>query len=83
MFKKTKVLKENNKLLMKQNSRLGEINVEHQKRIKVLEADMAVQADMITERDETINKQDETINELKKEIKNLKRKLTMAKKENK
>ena len=37
---------------------------------------MSIQADMITERDETIN-------ELKKEIKNLKRKLTMAKKENK
>ena len=75
-FKKTKMLKRNNELLMKQNSRLGEINVEHQKRIKVLEADMSIQADMITKRDETIN-------ELKKEIKNLKRKLTIATKENK
>ena len=76
MFKKNKILKNNNDLLMKQNSELRAEYIENQKLINVLEGDIAQQASMITEKDEQIKN-------LKKEISKLKRKLTIATKENK
>lgn len=76
MFKKNKILKNNNDLLMRQNSELRAEYIESQKLINVLEGDIAQQASMITERDEQIKN-------LKKEISKLKRKLTIATKENK
>ena len=76
MFKKNKILKNNNDLLMRQNSELRAEYIESQKLINVLEGDIAQQASMITEKDEQIKN-------LKKEISKLKRKLTIATKENK
>ena len=76
MFKKNKILKNNNDLLMRQNSELRAEYIENQKLINVLEGDIAQQASMITEKDEQIKN-------LKKEISKLKRKLTIATKENK
>lgn len=56
LFESKKILKENNKKLMEQCSKVAAENVNYQKQIKILEADNIELAAMISERDKEIKR---------------------------
>lgn len=56
LFESKKILKENNKKLIEQCSKVSAENVNYQKQIKILEADNIELAAMISERDKEIKR---------------------------